>query len=195
MQYLASLRLSMSRCPPAALPPSALPTPSAAPLRASSAPSRRRWTRVVFWGLVALSIASLLLSPLGPLIDRVREVGPWVGGGLLLSEVLFAIGLLVMAWSVGVKLGRNPFQWRTRLDVVLAQLQRSPTFWVGLAVNTVGAIGTALVLVAAVLAGLPVSAWGLLVLPAADLGLTVAVRAAVVGGVRRDRLDAQVGER
>ncbi|MEM9563150.1 MAG: hypothetical protein AAGA93_11055 [Actinomycetota bacterium] len=170
-------------------------TPSAAPLRASSASSRRRWTRAIFWGLVALSIASLLLSPLGPLIDRVREVGPWVGGGLLLSEVLFTIGLVVMAASVGVRLGRNPLQWRSRLDVILAQLQRSPTFWVGLVINTVGAVGTALVIVAAVLAGLPVSAWGLLVLPAADLGLTVAVRAAVVGGVRGGNPDDLGGTR
>lgn len=91
-----------------------------------------------------------------------------------------------MAWSVGVRMGLNPLGWRARMDTVLARLNRSPLFWTGLAVNTVGAIGTGVVLVAAIVAGLPVSAWGLLVLPAVDLSLTGAVRAAVVRGVRHN---------
>lgn len=130
-------------------------------------------------------MVSLALSPLGSLIDRVREIGPWVGLGLLVSEVLFVAGLAIMAWSVGVRMGFNPLRWRDRVEVVLASLDRSVTFWFGLAINTVGAAGTALVIVAAVLGGLPLSAWGLLLLPLADLSLTVAVRAAVVNGVRR----------
>ena len=136
---------------------------------------------------MVLSVASLAFSPLGPLIDRAREVGPWVGLGLITSEVLFVLGLATMAWSVGIRMGANPLRWRDRLDMVLAQLDRSPVFWVGLAVNTIGAVGTAAVVVTAVVAGLPLSAWGLLVLPVADLSLTVAVRAAVVNGVRRPR--------
>ena len=138
------------------------------------------------WVLVALSVLSLVFSPLGPVIERVREVGPWVALGLLISEALFIAGLAVMAWSVGVRLGPNPLRWRERLSEVLASLDRSPMFWTGLVANTVGAVGTAVVLGWAVVAGLPVSAWGLLVLPLADLSLTVAVRAAVVGGVRRN---------
>lgn len=134
---------------------------------------------------MVLSIASLLFSPLGPLIDRVREVGPWVGLGLIVSEVLFVIGLAVMAWSVGVRLGSNPLRWRDRMQDVLAALDRSPTFWTGLVINTIGAVGTAVVVVGAIVAGLPLSAWGLMVLPLADVSLTVAVRAAVVNGVRR----------
>lgn len=134
---------------------------------------------------MVLSIASLLFSPLGPLIDRVREVGPWVGLGLIVSEVLFVIGLAVMAWSVGVRLGSNPLRWRDRMRDVLAALDRSPTFWTGLIINTIGAVGTAVVVVGAIVAGLPLSAWGLMVLPLADVSLTVAVRAAVVNGVRR----------
>ncbi|MEL6985213.1 MAG: hypothetical protein AAFO29_22465, partial [Actinomycetota bacterium] len=115
-----------------------------------------------------VSVASLIFSPLGPLIDRIREVGPWVGLGLLVSEVLFIVGLAVMAWSVGVRLGANPLRWRDRLQDVLAQLDRSPSFWTGLAINTVGAVGTAVVVLGAIAAGLPLSAWGLMVLPLAD---------------------------
>lgn len=138
------------------------------------------------WLLAALSVASLVFSPLGPLVERAREVGPWVGLGLVVSEALFVLGLAVMAWSVGVRMGLNPLHWRDRWATVLARLDRSPLFWLGLVVNTIGAVGTAAVLGVAVLTGLPRSAWGLLVLPVADLSLTVAVRAAVVGGVRQD---------
>lgn len=140
----------------------------------------------MIWLLAGLSLASLVFSPLGPLIERAREVGPWVGLGLVVSEALFILGLAVMAWSVGVRMGLNPLRWRDRWATVLARLDRSPMFWLGLIVNTVGAVGTAVVLGGAVLTGLPRSAWGLLVLPVADLSLTVAVRTAVVGGVRRD---------
>lgn len=152
-----------------------------------AAPHRRTFPlrRFLFWSLIVLSIGSLLFAPLQPTIDRVKEVGPWVGLGLIVSEVLFIIGLVLMAAAAGVKLGRNPLAWRSRLDTILGALSRTPLFWAGLVVNTIGAIGTGLVVLAAVLAGLPVSAWGLLVLPLADLGLTAAVRAAVVGGVKR----------
>lgn len=146
----------------------------------------KRVRRVALWALIAVSIGSLLFSPLESTIDRAKRVGPWVGLGLVVTEALFIFGLAVMAWSVGVRMGLNPLAWRARMDTVLARLNRSPLFWTGLAVNTVGAIGTGVVLVAAVVAGLPVSAWGLLVLPAVDLSLTAAVRTAVVRGVRNN---------
>ncbi|MEM7338233.1 MAG: hypothetical protein AAF467_06280 [Actinomycetota bacterium] len=153
---------------------------AASPLRHRAALTRR----VFFWLLIIGSIGSLVLAPLGPTIDRVRSVGPWVGLGLIMSEVLFVIGLALMAGAMGISLGPNPLRWRSRLDTVLARLDRTPVFWVGLVINTIGALGTGVVLVAAVIGGLPLSAWGLLVLPAADISLTAAVRAAVVRGVR-----------
>lgn len=152
----------------------------------SAAEHRRAFPvrRTLFWGLIILSIGSLIFAPLQPTIDRVKEVGPWVAIGLVVSEILFVIGLAVMAGTVGVKLGFNPLKWRSQFDVILAKLDRSPLFWVGLVINTIGAIGTGVVVLIATLTGLPPTAWGLLVLPLADLSLTAAVRAAVVGGVR-----------
>lgn len=151
-----------------------------------AAPHRRTISlrRILFWGLIVLSIGSLIFAPLGPTIDRLKEVGPWVAIGLLASEALFILGLAVMAATVGVKLGANPLKWRSHFEAILAKLNRTPLFWVGLALNTIGALGTGVVLLIATLTGLPPSAWGLLVLPLADLSLTAAVRAAVVGGVR-----------
>ncbi|MGH1493131.1 MAG: hypothetical protein ACRBK7_27665 [Acidimicrobiales bacterium] len=126
----------------------------------------------------------MLFAPLQPTIDRAKAVGPWVGLGIVASEVLFIIGLVVMAGTVGIRLGLNPLRWRSQLDTILGHLDRTPLFWFGLALNTVGALGTGLVILAATLTGLPPTAWGLLVIPLADLSLTAAVRAAVVGGVR-----------
>lgn len=151
-----------------------------------AAPHRRTFPlrRILFWGLIILSIGSLIFAPLGPTIDRVKEVGPWVAIGLLVSEALFILGLAIMAATVGVKLGLNPLRWRGQFDAILAKLDRTPLFWVGLALNTIGALGTGVVVLIATVVGLPPTAWGLLVLPLADLSLTAAVRAAVVGGVR-----------
>ena len=146
----------------------------------------RRLRRIAFWVLIGASIVSILASPLQSTIDRAKRVGPWVGLGFVITEGLFIVGLAVMAWSVGVRMGANPFRWRTRFETVLSRLNRSLLFWVGLAVNTIGAIGTGVVLVAAIVAGLPASSWGLLVLPFGDLALTAAVRAAVVKGVAKN---------
>ena len=98
---------------------------------------------------------------------------------------MFIAGIAIMAATVGVPLGWNPLQWRSRFDDVIARLNRSPWFWLGLVINTLGAAGSALVVVTAIAYGLPMSAWGLLVLPFLDLAVTVAVRAAIVSGVTR----------
>jgi hypothetical protein len=128
----------------------------------------------------------IALSPLDSTIERVKQIAPWVGLGLIITEALFIGGLALMAWSVGIRLGPNPLQWRARMDAILARLNSSPLFWAGLALNTIGAIGTGVVVVVAITAGLPTSAWGLLVLPLGDLTLTAAVRGAVISGVRRN---------
>ncbi len=144
----------------------------------------RRLRRAAFWGLVVVSIALLFLSPLDEVVEQVKDVAPWVGIGLVVSEVLFVAGLALIAAAVGVSLPRNPLVWRAQLPELLAKLDTTPLFWVGLVINSIGAIGTAVVLVVAIVRGLPVQSWGLLVLPFADLSLTVAIRASVSKGVR-----------
>jgi hypothetical protein len=135
--------------------------------------------------LAVASVASLALAPLKPTIERVRGVAPWTGLGLVVSEGLFVAGLAIMAWPVGVGIGVNPLRWRARFEVVVAGLNRTPAFWTGLAINTAGAAGSGLVVLVAIVVALPLSAWGLAVLPLADLSLTASVRAAIVAGVNR----------
>ena len=61
----------------------------------------------------------------------------------------------------------------------------SPAFWTGFVVNTIGGVGTGVVLAVGIVLGLPPQSWGLLVLPVLDLVLTAAVRGAVLSRVRR----------
>ncbi|MFV0523439.1 MAG: hypothetical protein ACK5RL_02955 [Acidimicrobiales bacterium] len=144
--------------------------------------------RLVRWGLLVMVLGSLVGLALAPGEDRtdeLRSAAGWVAVGLVVSELLFAAGLVIMAWTAGVRLGLNPLGWKDRLPLVLTSLDRSPWFWAGFVVNTVGAVTSAAVLAGGIFSGLPVSAWGLLVLPALDLSLTFSLRALVFGGIHR----------
>jgi hypothetical protein len=145
----------------------------------------RSWRRLAVAVLVGLSIASVALAPLQPTIDRVRQAAPWIGAGLAVSEILFVIGLGIMAWPVGTHIGYSPLGWRRRVVGLSSELRRTPVFWIGLAVNTAGAVGTGTVLLVVVVVCLPVTAWGLIGLVVGDLVMTVAVRAAILTGVDR----------
>lgn len=157
-----------------------------APQTESTAPTLGRWRRWLFWLLVTGSTASLVRSPLPATADRLRPVAPWLGLGLLVTELMFVTGLALMALVAGVELGLNPVRWRTRMPLVLAGLRRTPWFWLGLVINSAGALGSALVVAWAVLAGLPRSAWGLLIVPLFDLALTVSMRTIVISHLRRN---------
>ena len=89
-----------------------------------------------------------------------------------------------MLVSAGLALPRNPLKWHSSLHLVLGSLQRSPLFWVGLVLNTIGALGTGVVLAAGIFAGLPPATWGLLIIPVIDIGLTVVIRSAVFSAVQ-----------
>ena len=112
-------------------------------------------------------------------------MAPWLGVGLLATELMFVAGLATMALVTGVQLGLNPVRWRRRMPLVLASLRRTPWFWLGLAINSAGALGSALVVACAVVAGLPRSAWGLLIVPLFDLTLTVSIRTIAISHLRR----------
>lgn len=147
-------------------------------------PTVPRWT---VWALVALSVLSLLLSPLEATVDRIVDVAPWVALALFVSEAFFLGGLAVMASLVGVRIGWNPFQWSERFEATVSDVTASPAFWIAFATNTLGGIGTALVLFVGIVVGLPVQAWGLLVLPLLDLALTAAVRIAILGRIQNEQ--------
>lgn len=151
---------------------------------ASNSSGGPKWKTYTFWGLIVASIGLIVVSPFDSTLSKIKQVGPWVGGGLAVSESLFILGLALLAWSAGVNLGANPFKWKSHTQELLAKLDRTPLFWVGLAINTVGAVGTGLVLAVGVVAGLPWQSWGLLTIPVADLAVTVSLRSVIFSGVR-----------
>jgi len=149
----------------------------------SEAPNNR-WKTYTFWILIAASVGLIVVSPFNSTVAKIKQVGPWVGGGLVVSEFLFVLGLLLLAWSAGIHLGPNPMKWKSHTKMLLSTLDRTPLFWVGLVVNTIGALGTGLILGVGVVAGLPWQSWGLLAIPVADIAVTISLRSIIFNGVR-----------
>lgn len=132
------------------------------------------------WTLILGSLALTFLSPLGLLKERIVDNLPWVATGALISESLFTIGLAIIAADVGVKLGRNPLQWRQKLLPMLRQATKGKLFWVGFWVNTVGALGSGLIVGTGIVLTFPPQSWGLVIIPFLDLSLTIAIRTAAI---------------
>jgi len=109
------------------------------------------------------------------LVERIVATLPWVGIGVIVTEVLFVSGLLIMALSLGIRI-RNPLKLRREIKSVLSASTASKTFWAGFWVNAVGAVGTGLLACAGIISVFPVTSWGLMYLPLIDLVATVAIR-------------------
>ncbi|MBX4190772.1 hypothetical protein KW794_01660 [Candidatus Saccharibacteria bacterium] len=136
--------------------------------------------RDVLIALLVASLASLLLTPVSQIKQGIIDNLPWVGVGTLITETLFIIGLGIMALEAGHELGKNPVLWRRKLHKVVRHLVKTKMFWIGFWINAAGAAGTAVIVAIGIFKVLPPRNWGLLLLPALDLGLTFALRLAAV---------------
>lgn len=134
----------------------------------------------IMWFLVALSVIMLFFSPLNELKDIVSQNLPWVLTGLIITEGLFVLGLIFMAYSVEHELGLNPFKWRSHFKKVAKHIPESRVFWLGFWLNAIGAFGSGVVVGLGILISLPVTSWGLIWLPFLDLSLTIALRATIL---------------
>lgn len=144
----------------------------------------RKWYKYLLWGIITVSLAFLVFSPLDKVIDEVRVAAPWVVGGFFLTEGMFITGLVLVALSASMSIG-NPLKLRGRAKEVLheaaTEVANSRLFWVGFWLNASGAFGSGMVAVVAVMATLPVQSWGISLLAFMDLSATIALRAAVIG--------------
>ena len=131
--------------------------------------------RGLLWGLILISIGSLLFTPFDSLKREISQTLPWVGLGVIVSEIFFIGGLAIMALSIGMKL-QNPLKLRGELKRVLRASITSRGFWVGFWINAVGAVTSSILLAAGIFAALPMTSWGLLYLPVADLAATIVIR-------------------
>lgn len=135
----------------------------------------KRFKRGLFWGLILISVGSLLFTPFNSLRRDMSQTLPWVGFGVIVSEILFIGGLIIMATSIGLKV-RNPLKLRGRLKHILRNSIITRSFWVGFWINAVGAVLSSLLLAAGIFAALPMTSWGLLYVPIADLAATIVIR-------------------
>ena len=138
--------------------------------------------------LVILSIINLVFSPISLLSQRIIDVAPTLAYFLAVTEGMFILGIFVMGSIVGYDLGWNPLNWRKHLYGLAAEVNKSKVFWIGFWINSVGAIGTGLVLAYGVVRALPVSSWGLLWLAVADISVTIGLRATLLG-IHREKTE------
>lgn len=146
---------------------------------------RRQW---ILWVAILVAVVSLAVTPFGEVFDDVKDSLPWVGAGIIISEIILTAGFAVMASRVGISgfrelvAARNTlrsFDWGT----VAASLRESRIFWLGFWLSVVGGAGDGIVLIIGIGGSLPLRSWGLMVLPFMDLGVTYAIRRAVYRAV------------
>lgn len=113
------------------------------------------------------------------------EALPWVGGGVATSETAFIVGAGMMGAAVGRKVG-NPLTVKERIPEIAERANDSLLFKSGFWVNTAGAVGTAAIVSAGVIAKLPPESYGVLPIAFADMGLTATVRVAMLKGIREN---------
>lgn len=165
-------------------------------LSATDEEHRSGWQRAREWaarhkGKLALGAAAVsatltfTMNPLGEVTHEVVEAAPAIGIGIATSEAMFIGGLAMMAGAVGSKVG-NPIKLRERLPEISEKANDSLLFKSGFWINTVGAVGSAAIISAGVIAKLPPESYGVLGFAAADLAVTVAVRKAMLSGIKRN---------
>jgi hypothetical protein len=145
----------------------------------------------VIWTIVAS-------SGLDKVAHRLRDV-VFVAIALVVSEAFFIGGALLVAGSLGhhVLSSRGGTESATRLTAMrnvratyreLAHhVGSSRAFSLGFLLNWVGAAGTGIVLAVGIILVLPVSSWGLLILPLLDLVATFSWRTPLASRLRNAR--------
>ncbi|TLQ44591.1 hypothetical protein FEF34_17020 [Streptomyces marianii] len=145
--------------------------------------ARNRW-RVIFTVAISSILATLALNPLGELKHKAIEAAPWVGIGILVGEIMFLGGLVMMASGVGIKAG-NPFRLKSNFARICQLANHSHLFMAGFWVNSLGAVGSAVAIVFGVVLHLPWESYGILTFAAVDLMLTIAIRKAILDGLKK----------
>lgn len=82
---------------------------------------------------------------------------------------------------VGLKETIREFDWRH----VASKCNQSKLFWFGFWLSVIGACGDGFIIIWGIGKTLPVSSWGLMILPFWDLSLTYIIRRAIYKGVHK----------
>ena len=147
---------------------------------------RSRFTLAALAAVSVASLIALVVVPAPGLLDEVAQNAKWAGPAIVLSEITLSLGVAGMLVTAGLAGWRDivrarriarSVNWTDFASVVNA----SRAFWTFWAVSFIGGIGDGVTLIVAIGNALPVAAWGLMLLPFADVLLTIAIRL----GIRR----------
>lgn len=132
----------------------------------------------------AITVASMIASPLGETIKSLAETASYVGPGMIAAEAAWIGGAAMMLGAIGKKI-INPLKIHQRFKEIPDAAAESTTFKAGLAINTVAAVAEFVIPAVAVTTKLPVESWGILSFAAVDLMATVALRKVIWNGMHR----------
>lgn len=146
--------------------------------------SAARAKQVLIWTVVLASMGWTAYNWSG--LDRVRHRlgdAAIIAVLLILCEVSFVIGAALVAVGLGREAfrgtGHNPLRWiaallqvRSQFKVLAACVSNNKLFRFGFYLNWMGAFGTGLVLLIGIIIVLPVTAWGIAILPLLDIVAT-----------------------
>jgi len=162
---------------------------------------RPKYESYILWAVIIFSLGSLFFSPTQPIVDQLKANLPWVATGILLSEITLTIGFLLMLsiatpafvrsltksiknavmGIIHIKKMVDEFDWAH----VANRCNNSKIFWIGFWVSVLGASGDGVVLITAIGNTLPITSWGMMILPFWDLGLTFIIRRAIFRGIKK----------
>lgn len=142
-------------------------------------------------GCLALSAVAIAAPQASETIESVAS-SAWAAPLLVASEAAWNVGAATMLVATGRKIG-NPLKLHGRVKEVLTDVQHSSAFKTGLAVNIVGELGTASLIVGVSITELPPSSWPLTIGSAA---LLMAPGVALWSGIyRANKAERELGEK
>ncbi len=146
---------------------------------------RRNLFKLSLAAFVGGTAVSAVVNPMDATVQEVVKAAPWVAATGGVSESMWISGAAMMAASAGKRIG-NPFKLRSRWGEISQSLADSKLFKAGLAINTLGALGTAGVVEVGAVTSLPPETWpGATGLAAADVVSTVAIRGGIYTGLKQ----------
>ncbi len=145
---------------------------------------RRNLSKISMAAFLGGTTVALALNPLGGLEHDVVQAAPWTLLGAGATESMWIGGAALMAGSAGKKIG-NPLTLKSRWGEITQNIVDSRGFRTGLAINTIGALGTAAVVETAAITSLPPETWlGATGLAGADVAMTVGVRSGLYASIK-----------
>lgn len=168
------------------LPENVLDTERSVPRRAKELLGRHKG-KLIFGAIATSAALTFMNNPAAEVAQDAAETMPVVGGSLIVSEAMFIGGAAMMGSAVGKKVG-NPLKLKDRIPEIATAADGSFLFKSGLAINTIGAFGTAGAVVASTFT-MPNEMYpAAFAIAAADVALTISVRKAIINGVRNNRI-------